>query len=58
MLQHITFISYWNEIEIYVKLISDVAFYVWLIACQDNCSPDFTLTEVRQAVSKLKSGNV
>ena len=27
-----------------------------LIACQDNCSPDFTLTEVRQAVSELKSG--
>ena len=27
-----------------------------LIACQDNCSPDFTLTEVRKAVSELKSG--
>ena len=27
-----------------------------LIACQDNCSPDFTLTEVRRAVSELKSG--
>ena len=27
-----------------------------LISCQDNCSPDFTLTEVRQAVSELKSG--
>ena len=27
-----------------------------LIACQDNCSPDFALTEVRQAVSELKSG--
>ena len=26
-----------------------------LTACQDNCSPDFTLTEVRQVVSKLKS---
>ena len=27
-----------------------------IIACQDNCSPDFTLTEVRQAFSELKSG--
>ena len=27
-----------------------------LIACQDNCSPDFTFTEVRQAVRELKSG--
>ena len=27
-----------------------------LIACEDNCSPDFTLTEVRQVVSELKSG--
>ena len=27
-----------------------------LIACQENCSPDFTLTEVRHSVSELKSG--
>ena len=26
-----------------------------LISCQDNCSPDFTLTEVRQAASELES---
>ena len=26
------------------------------IACQDNCSTDFTLTEVRKAVSELNSG--
>ena len=27
-----------------------------LSACQNNCSPDFTVTEVRQIVSELKSG--
>ena len=44
-----------DELEQYEAIQNNLC-KIRLIACQENCSPDFTLTEVRQAVSELKSG--
>ena len=44
-----------NELKQYDAIQSNLC-KIRLIACQDKCSPDFTLTEVRQAVNELKSG--